>query len=238
MPRFFSNQISQDTAVIQGEDAKHISKVLRMRVGDTLTINDMNGMDYECEILSLGDEVLLSILSKNKNETEPSVEITLYQALPKSDKMEFIIQKAVELGVTRIVPMQSKFCVVKLDEKSFEKKLVRYNKIALEAAKQSGRGIIPIVENILTFENAILQGKDECCILYYEHGGKKTSEIVQTQISKVNIYIGSEGGFSEQEVSYAIQNGVMIGTLGKLILRCETAPIVATSLILNATNNM
>ncbi len=238
MPRFFSNQISSDTAIIQGEDAKHITKVLRMRVGDQLTLNDMDGIDYECEILSLGEEVALSILSKMKNETEPRVEITLYQAVPKSDKMEFIIQKAVELGITRIVPMQTKYCVAKFDEKSFEKKLIRYNKIALEAAKQSGRGIIPTVENILTFESSILQGKDACSILYYEHGGQKTNEMVHNVCSKVNIYIGSEGGFSEEEVGFAIQNGVKIGTLGKLILRCETAPIVATSLILNATNHI
>lgn len=238
MPRFFSNNILEDKIIIQGEDAKHITKVLRMRIGERVTICNMNGIDYECEILSLGDTVSLLILSKDKNKTEPSINITLYQALPKSDKMEFIIKKAVELGVTRIVPFQSKFCVTKFDDKLAEKKLLRYNKIAFEAAKQSGRGIIPLVDNVLSFEQAVLECKNQTSILYYEHGGEKTNKIISKNETKVNIFIGSEGGFSEEEVFFAKENNFKIATLGKLILRCETAPIVATTLILTATDNM
>ncbi|WMJ22190.1 RsmE family RNA methyltransferase [Paludicola sp. MB14-C6] len=238
MPRFFSNQIASNQIIITGEDAKHITKVLRMKMGEAITVNDKAGTDYECEIAEIGEQVILNVLTKHKNETEPNVEIVLYQALPKSDKLDFIVQKAVELGVTKIVPMTTKFCIAKADEKSFEKKLIRYNKIVFEAAKQSGRGIIPLVENILSFEQAIQQGKDECSILYYEHGGEPTACIVNSNTSKVNIYVGSEGGFSEQEVIYAKEHGIRLGTLGKLILRCETAPIVGLSLVLNATNHM
>jgi len=205
---------------------------------EIVVINDKQGTDYECNISSIDDMVELEILSSKPNETEPSVLITLYQALPKADKLEFIIQKAVELGVTRIVPMLSKYCVSRMDENSFEKKLTRYNKIAFEAAKQSGRGIIPQVTNILNFEQAINKCEDGCSILYYEHGGNRTNDIIDTNVNKVNIYIGSEGGFSEKEVSYAVEKGVHIGTLGKLILRCETAPIAALTLVLNSTNNM
>lgn len=238
MPRFFCDQIANNQVIITGEDAKHITKVLRMKIGEAVTVNDKSGMDYECEAAELGEQVLLNIVSKHKNETEPNLEIVLYQALPKSDKFDLIVQKAVELGVTKIVPMTTKFCIAKADVVSFEKKLARYNKIAFEAAKQSGRGIIPIVENILNFEQAIQQGKNECSILYYEHGGERTNQIVKQDVSKVNIYVGSEGGFSEQEVAYAKEQGIQLGTLGKLILRCETAPIVGVSLVLNATNHM
>lgn len=238
MPRFFSNNILDNKITIEGEDAKHITKVLRMRIGEKVTICNMNGTDYECEILSLGDIVSLLILSKDKNKTEPSINITLYQALPKSDKMEFIIKKAVELGVTRIVPFQSKFCVTKLDDKSAEKKLLRYNKIAFEAAKQSGRGIIPLVDNVLSFEQAVLESQNQTSILYYEHGGEKTNNIISKNETKVNLFIGSEGGFSQEEVIFAKENNFKIATLGKLILRCETAPIVATTLVLTATDNM
>lgn len=238
MPRFFCDQIANNQVMITGEDAKHITKVLRMKMGESITINDKARMDYECEVAELGETVLLNIQSKHENETEPKVEIVLYQALPKSDKLDFIVQKAVELGVTKIVPMMTKFCIAKADEKSFEKKLVRYNKIAFEAAKQSGRGIIPVVENILNFEQAIQQGKDACSILYYEHGGAQTNVIVKQDVTRVNIYVGSEGGFAGEEVSYAKKRGVQLGTLGKLILRCETAPIVGISLVLNATNHM
>lgn len=239
MPRFFCEpeNITSDKIAIMGDDAHHIERVLRMKIDDELTICDKHNTDYSCIIAEFtNNTVVLNIISTGKTISEPTVDITLYQALPKSDKMEFIIQKAVELGISRIVPMQSKFCVAKAD-KDFSKKLARYNKIAFEAAKQSGRGIIPQVLDILTFEQAI-KATSEIKILYYEHGGKKTAEILSPACSKIAIYIGSEGGFSEAEVSFATQNGVVLGSLGKLILRCETAAVVASTIVLNVTNNI
>lgn len=238
MPRFFSEQIANNQIIITGDDAKHITKVLRMKIGEKVVVNNKAGMDYECEVVELGEQVLLNIKSEFKNETEPNVEIVLYQALPKSDKLEFIIQKAVELGAAKIVPMTTKFCIAKADSQTFEKKLLRFNKIALEAAKQSGRGIIPVVENIINFEQAIQRAHGECSILYYERGGVFTNQIVNGNVKKVNIFVGSEGGFSEEEVSYAQEHGIQLATLGRLILRCETAPIVGIGLVLNATNHM
>lgn len=240
MPRFFCEKqnISDSTAIICGNDAHHMTKVLRMRQGENVTLCDMNGTDFDCIIESINEnnEVTLKIINQFKNQTEPSINITLYQAMTKSDKLEFIIQKAVELGVTKIVPMQTKFCVAKNDKKDFQKKLIRYNKIALEAAKQSGRGIIPTVADIISYSDAITTtGKR---ILYYENGGIYTDKIITSYEQEVSIYIGSEGGFSEHEVQFAIENGVNIASLGKLILRCETAPIVSIALILNATGNM
>ncbi|MFZ2537628.1 MAG: RsmE family RNA methyltransferase [Oscillospiraceae bacterium] len=238
MPRFFCNEIYENEAHIVGDDAKHISKVLRMREGEPLTINDMQGFDYDCEVLELGEVVKLHILRKYKNETEPSVKITLYQCLPKGDKLDFIIQKAVELGVCTIVPVASKFCVAKADKDTFEKKLLRYNKIAFEAAKQSGRGIIPEVLSIISFRDAVLRAKNTNSIIFYEHGGERVCNLVSEDVKEVSMFIGSEGGFCEDEVQLALQNGIAAATLGKLILRCETAPIAGLALVLSSTENM
>lgn len=238
MPRFFCDNINDNIAIITGDDAKHITKVLRYKVDDEIVISDKNGFDYECDIISIDDDIHLKIKRKFKNETEPSSCIVLYQALPKGDKMDFIIQKAVELGVNKIIPIMTKYCVSKPDDKSFEKKLIRYNKIAKEAAKQSGRGIIPVVENIITYETALKNMKDEVSLLFYEGGGKNISELITTKDEKINIIIGSEGGFSQEEVKLAEDYDIKIATLGKRILRCETAPIVALSLVLFTTGNI
>lgn len=238
MPRFFCDTIYESEAHICGEDARHITKVLRMRVGETLVINDMQGFDYDCEVAEFGDVVKLNIQRKYKNQTEPSVKITLYQCLPKGDKLDFIIQKAVELGVCRIVPVASKFCVAKVEEAVFAKKLVRYQKIALEAAKQSGRGIIPQVLPILSFREAVDRAKSTTAILFYEGGGERVCNLVDTGATEVSVFVGSEGGFCVDEVDFALANGVFAATLGKLILRCETAPIAGVTLVLTATQNM
>lgn len=248
MPRFFCDNINNDKVYIDGEGAKHITKVLRLRVGDAVIVNDLNKIDHSCEIEALGEQVVLAIKESYPNKTEPTTQITLYQALPKGDKLEFIVKKAVELGATTIVPMMSKYCVAKSNEQTFQKKLLRLQKIAFESAKQCGRGIIPHISNIITFEEAIKNGvcesgecigeSGECSILYYEGGGVTTNSVVSLDTKKVNIYIGSEGGFCESEIDLAKQNNVQIGTLGRLILRCETAPIVAMTLVLNATGHM
>lgn len=238
MPRFFCENISGGKAVIEGEDAKHIAKVLRYRVGDEITVCDMKGTDYSCAVAELGETVILDILSSHKNESEPNIKINLYQALPKGDKLDFIVQKSTELGVCRIIPVSTEFCVAKADKKSFEKKLQRLNKIAKEAAKQSGRGIIPTVENILTFDEALKSMKNNKSVFCYEGGGEKISTLIGEEDTEVNVFIGSEGGFSQNEAEKLALNGVFGVTLGKLILRCETAPIAALTLILNASGNL
>lgn len=239
MPRFFCKpeNINDNKILIEGEDAHHMTNVLRMKIDENVVICDKFGTDYDCAIENFNEDktVALTILKSYKNQSEPNVNITLYQAIPKSDKFEFIIQKAVELGVSKIVPIQSKYCIAKMDQKAYAKKKLRYNKIAYSASKQSGRGIIPEVCDILSYKEAIKQSQNG--VLYYENGGIMTKEIITTT-QDVSIFIGSEGGFSDDEVTFAIENDVKIATLGKLILRCETAPIIAIAMVLNATGNM
>lgn len=240
MPRFFSDNIFENKIVIDEEDSKHIRKVLRMRVGDELTVSSSHKIDYQCKISSLdGENVELEIISNKPNETEPTVEVVLYQALPKSDKMDLIMQKVVELGVTRIVPILTKRCVSRPDEKSMNKKIVRYQKIVKEAAKQCGRGIIPIVDEMKTFDQVIKNPDNlEKMIIFYEGGGERINDIVSEDQKSVGIIIGSEGGFDLEEVEKAVDNGVLKATLGKLILRCETAPLTAISILMNVTKNI
>ena len=239
MPRFFTENISDEQIVLTGEDAHHVSKVLRMKTGDELTVSDGKKYDYTCLIEAFSkDEVYLKIINKEENKTEPQVKIRLYQCLPKGDKFDFIVQKAVELGAVEIIPVISRFCVAKANKNDFEKKLVRYNKIAKEAAKQSQRGIIPTVSNIISFECAIKQVNGSESIIFYEGGGERVSQILDKDTKEVNAFVGSEGGFSLEEIELAKENGVETATLGKLILRCETAAVAGVTTILCAVNNM
>lgn len=240
MPRFFCEptDIAGEKITITGDDAHHMRKVLRMRTGEAVTVCDKAGFDYDCVVSELLDgAVTLEIQARTAVHTEPKLQLTLYQGMPKSDKMDFIVQKAVELGVTRIVPMQTAYCVAKADKNGIGAKLTRLNKIAYEAAKQAGRGIIPTVEDVVSFKQALADTAD-CRILYYEHGGITTSRIVREGATTVSICIGSEGGFSTDEVAQAEESGLQIGSLGSRILRCETAPIVAAALVLAATGEM
>ena len=158
MPRFFTQDITETGGCITGEDAKHIAKVLRMKVGDELTVCDTKGRDYDCMIEEIGaGEVRLKVLSVAPSQSEPDVRVHLYQAMPKADKMETIIQKAVELGAASITPVMTRRCVSRPDAKSMDKKLVRYNRIALEAAKQCGRGVVPPVLPLLELPQALEQ---------------------------------------------------------------------------------
>ncbi len=239
MPRFFTQNINGDTAFIEGDDAKHIQKSLRMKIGEQIELCDGNGFDYIGKISSLSDCVEVSITSKQENESEPSCKVTLFQALPKGDKFELIVQKAVELGVHKIVPMLTDRCVSRPDQKSFAKKLERYNKIALEAAKQSGRGVIPIVEDMVSFDKAIEMASNcRTALFFYEKGGKSLSENLKSDAKSVAIFIGSEGGFEEAEVEKAENGGILTTSLGKRILRCETAPLCALSAIMYITENL
>lgn len=238
-PRFFAENIG-DTIIINGDDAKHISAVLRMKAGDNAVISDNKGTDYLCRLLSGTKEFAeFEIIDKQKNIAEPNIEVTLYQAMPKNDKMDFIVQKATELGVTKIVPFLSKRCVSRPDDKSFGKKLERYNRIAYEAAKQCGRGIIPEVLPIMSYKNAISQLKsDDLNILFYECGGQPLDKIIADSKRNISVFIGSEGGFEQEEVELATSKNVKIASLGARILRCETAPVAAISILMNLTGNM
>ena len=240
MPRFFTETINETKGTISGDDAKHIAKVLRMHAGEKLVACDCQGFDYDCVIDSLTDkEVELSVERKYLSETEPSVRVTLYQAMPKSDKMELIIQKAVELGVSAIVPVQTKRCVSRPDAKSMAKKLERYNRIALEAAKQCGRGRIPQVLSMLDFTEAIKAMKeDQRAFLFYENSTSSFRKELEQGVSSVSIMVGAEGGYEEEEVQKALDLDIASLSLGKRILRCETAPLAALSIIMYETGNM
>lgn len=240
MPRFFTETIDESKGSIFGDDAKHIAKVLRMKVGERLVACDTKGKDYDCVIEELSDkQVELSVERVYPSETEPTVAVTLYQAMPKSDKMELIIQKAVELGVSAIVPVQTKRCVSRPDEKSMKKKLERYNRIALEAAKQCGRGRIPQVLPMLDYAQALKAMKeDEKAMLFYENSTSSFRKELEQGASSVSIMVGAEGGFEEEEVRQALDMGIASLSLGKRILRCETAPLAALSIIMYETGNM
>ncbi len=235
---FTENEILGEIFTISGENAKHI-KVLRMRRGEELTLVTPGKLQYECELVSAdGDHAEVKVVSKQPCQNEPDVAVTLYQALPKGDKMDYIIQKCVELGVSRIVPMISERCVSRPDEKTLRKKQERWQKIALQAAMQSRRGIIPEVGSCVSFKKAVeLSCQNEKTIFFYELGGESVKKLLTDKPKSIGIFIGSEGGFSPEEVGLAVENGAQAATLGKRILRAETAPLAALSIIMYQTDN-
>lgn len=233
MPRFFTKNISGGSTLIVGEDARHIARSLRCRIGEELTLCDGNGRDYACRITAIEEEqVTLEVLHSQLSKAEPPVALTLYQALPKGDKLDLIVQKAVELGVTAIVPVITRYCVSRPDEKSMEKKRERLQRIALEAAKQSGRGIIPQVQPLMTYPEALAQMvRDACAILFYEDATHPLGSVLATRPKSISMLIGSEGGLSTEEAQAAKEAGLAVCTMGPRILRCETAPMYALSAI-------
>jgi len=235
MPRFFVEQVEGGSAVISGEDALHLIRSLRVRPGERVTVCDQKGSDYLCEVSSFsGDTVLLRVLERRANDTEPSARIILYQALPKGDKLEFILQKAVELGAARIVPVESRYCTVRAE--SFYKKRARYERIILEAAKQCGRGVVPELGDVLPLDRAVEEMG--CGLVFYEGGGQRVDKLLREGEREVALLIGSEGGFSQEEIALCEASGVARATLGKRILRCETAPLAALTLVLHALGEM
>lgn len=239
MPRFFVTTPPTDTAIIVGDDAAHISKSLRMRVGEPLTVCDEAGFDYACEIAELSPaQVTLRVIEKTATKSEPNVKVTLYQGLPKSDKMEWIIQKAVELGVSEIVPVATARSIVKLDVKDGQRKQARWQRIADEAAGQSGRGKRPTVAAPLSMAQAEKRLANERTLLFYEGGGQAVAALLGDAPEAVSIVIGPEGGFAPEEVERLCANGAVCATLGPRILRCETAPLAALTMIMAYTGNM
>lgn len=236
MPRFFVRQdrIFDDYISIIGDDAHHIARSLRMAVGEQITVCNMQGTEYECEITSFNEdyEVIATIISQKASENEPKIFVTLYQALPKGDKFDTIIQKAVECGVSKIVPFQSERCIVKIKNEAESKKKERRQKISAEAAKQCGRSVIPEVCDAISFNEMISNAKNSDVILFcYENEGTKPLGTILKELfvseenfpQSIAIVIGSEGGFSIKEAEFAQNNGALLTGLGKRILRTETA---------------
>lgn len=248
MPRFFVDKsaVSGAGITIGGEDAKHISLSLRARVGERITVCDGCGNDYECEIEEITrDNVFLKVLEQKHSEAEPTVKVTLYQALVKSDKFDFIVQKCVELGVAEIVPVVTDRCISKPDDSSLSKKIARWNKIALEAAKQSGRGTVPEVCGAVSFDEALGQMKaDDLCFVCYESTPRiPISEIyekasAEREVKSISFLIGPEGGIADKEMLAAKDANVLLAGLGPRILRTETAPLCVLSALMLMTGNL
>lgn len=244
MYRFYTNRSNMSNAdksiTITGSDVNHIKNVLRLKCGDEIMVSDGEGMDYQCRICDISaDMVSADIEDILSNAAELPVRITLFQGMPKSDKMELIIQKAVELGVYEIVPVITKRTVVKIDDRKADKKLERYNGIAESAGKQSGRGIIPEVKPFMTFKQALEYARtfDMNIIPYEEASGIEYSREVINSVkesSSLGIFIGPEGGFAKEEVEQAMTAGARCITLGRRILRTETAGLAVLSIIMFA----
>lgn len=245
MHHFFvsPDQIDEKYVTITGGDVNHIKNVLRMKIDEELLISNGQDKDYYCKIESVSDdEIKAVILDEEFEGTELPTELYLFQGLPKSDKMELIIQKAVELGVKEIIPVATKRCVVKLDDKKEASKIKRWQAISESAAKQSRRTIIPEVSSVMSFKEAINRAKEfELGIIPYENfkDMTETKEVlkkVQKGI-KIGIFIGPEGGFEESEIQYALENGIHPISLGKRILRTETAGLAILSVLMFQLEN-
>jgi len=246
MHRFFINKINLDETqkkakITDKNDIKHASKALRIEIGEKIELCDQDGVEHICEVEHIESEFIeCGVIKSAMNTRESNIEITLFQGLPKADKLEMIIQKTTELGVVSITPVQMKRCVAKWkDDKSAVKKLERWNKIAFEAAKQSKRGRIPTVDNPLNvkqLQNII--SEYDLVVLPYENEsaqgiGEVVSSVIQApnDIKRIGIIIGPEGGFAEEEVELLTDAGAKSVKLGPRILRTETAGVVTVALM-------
>lgn len=243
MHHFFvdETQINKDKkeVFITGSDVNHIKNVLRMKINEQLLISDGKGNDYMSVIkeYTVDNKVIAEITEEQFQGTELPSKIYLFQGLPKNDKMELIIQKAVELGVYEIIPVSTKRVVVKLDNKKEDAKLVRWNAIAQSAAKQSRRSIIPKVSNVMSFKEAMDYAKtlDINLIPYENYKDMSCTKEIINEISRgmsIGIFIGPEGGFDEEEVEMAEMAGIKKISLGKRILRTETAGLMIVSVLM------
>lgn len=239
MPRFFLESINPNHIVITGPDAVHIGRSLRMRVGEPLTVCS-EGKDFHCTITAITpDSVFLTANEIVPCSAEPTVSVTLYQALPKSDKFAQIIQKSIELGAVRIVPVLTQRCVARPSQADFEKKLPRLQKIAESAAKQSGRGIVPEIASLYTWKQALAEMvQADRALLLYENGGQRFGELDFTGCRTIAVMVGSEGGIDPSEAQQALDAGMSAIWLGNRILRCETAPLTALSILMHCTGNL
>ncbi|WP_069649306.1 16S rRNA (uracil(1498)-N(3))-methyltransferase [Caloranaerobacter ferrireducens] len=239
MHKFFVDKkdIVENKIIIKGEDVKHIKNVLRLDIGEIINVSNCEGEEYLAEITEIEKDYVVAVIKEEfESKSEPPIQIILYQGLPKSSKMDLIIQKATELGVVEIVPLITKRTVVKVEgEKKELKKLERWKRIAKEASKQCKRGIIPVVNKIMTFNEMINRLKDEEFILVpYENELKiGLKDILRTyKKGKINIIIGPEGGFEEEEIEKLKGINSHIISLGPRILRTETAGFTTISVVM------
>ena len=242
MHRFYINSddtVSGGKVLLVGDSYNHIKNVLRLNAGDEVTVSDGAGTDYACVIDGFeGGKVSLTITDLNRNAAELPLAITLYQGMPKGDKLELVIEKAVELGAVRIVPVMMERTVVKLDDKKKENRLKRYRLIAESAGKQSGRGIIPEIPGIMSFEEAVKDaGSLDRVLVPYEdargmaHARSIVKAIKDDGIGTLGIFIGPEGGFAKSEIEKLEASGALVLSLGSRILRTETAGLTMLSII-------
>ncbi len=239
MRQFFveSEQVGAETIRIVGEDARHIGQVLRMKSGEQLRVSDRQGRDFFCQVEQVEREaVTVRILYQDHESRELPVRISLFQGLPKGDKMELVIQKAVELGVYEIIPVAMRNCVVKLDEKKAEAKVKRWNGIAESAAKQSRRSIVPAVQKVMSFEEACRYAETmDVRLVPYENerGMEHTRQVLESlkREGSLAVFIGPEGGFDKKEIE-AIRGEAQLLSLGNRILRTETAGMAMLSMLL------
>jgi 16S rRNA (uracil1498-N3)-methyltransferase len=241
MPRFFKENFKNEP-YIEGGDFTHISRSLRMKTGQELIVCDGKGTDFKCVIEGItSDRVLLNVLDETPSESEPDIKVTLYTCLLKGDKFEQVIKHSVELGVSEIVPVVSENCVSRPDEKSLKAKTLRWQKIADEAAGQSGRGILPKLQ-VTTGIKALAEKIKEydLFLFFYEAGGTPLGETLWEFAGSKNIAIitGPEGGFSKEEAEMLVSSGAKAISLGKRILRAETAPLAAVTGIMLLTDNL
>lgn len=243
MPKFFvrNNQINGEKITIVGEDVKHISNVLRAKCGETISICDVDtSINYKLELVEFNkDSIIGKIKEKVESNAESNICIHIFQGVPKSDKMELIIQKAVELGVKEITPVQMERCVSVISGKDENKKIDRWQKISEVAAKQSGRDIIPKINNVTKVRNIQERIKDiDLLIVPYENAKDVSFKDIIDEakmdecIKSIGIVIGPEGGFEKEEVEYLSSVGAKVVTLGKRILRTETVAIAMSSVIM------
>ena len=240
MQHFFVSpeQVREEKIYVEGSDVNHMKNVLRMKTGEELTIGDGDGWLYLCVVESYEEDMaVLKILEKKKDESELPSKIYLFQGLPKADKMELVIQKAVELGAFEVIPVAMKRSVVKLDAKKAESKVKRWNAIAESAAKQSKRSILPQVSDVVTFAQAVKMAENcQIKLLPYEcaDGMEKTKRLIEniTPGQDIAVFIGPEGGFDLDELELAKEAGCEIITLGKRILRTETAGMMLLSVLM------
>lgn len=235
MVRFFvsAEDLKQDAVALTGENAQH-AKVLRLKPGETVLLCDGDGHEGVCEVVCT-EGWLLKMLKRQDSQSEAAVKVSVYMALPKADKLEHVIQKATELGAYEIVTFPSERCVSRPDEKSLKKKVERWQKIAASASEQSGRGRIPRVLVLSSFAEALSRAAQaDKALMFYEHEEALTLKMALSAGSyrTVSLLTGPEGGLEETEVAKAREAGLQVCTLGKRILRCETAPLCALSAVM------
>lgn len=247
MHRFFiSMPIREGIACFDQSEEKHITKVLRLKPGDQVLGVDGSGKEYLISLMGNKNNYLQGRVEEEHTVSrEPGFKLTLVQGLVKTEKMDLIIQKAVELGVYEIIPLLARYSVVKLNEDKIDKRMEKWNRIVIEACKQSGRSIPPKIRTPETFKSMIVKYSNKNTILLYEKEKDTSLKIALKELSKrdeafdsINLWIGPEGGFSEAEIELARSNNFIIAGLGPRILRSETAALVATAIVLYEFNGL